>query len=117
VIISLIATVLAFNPENTVLGLVAYAWGGLGAAFGPLILFALYSKKTVWQSALAGIVSGTIVLIVWKHCGLDKYMYKIVPGFLTNMTVIFVVNFFIKPDAETEKIFSDSMQVYTESLK
>jgi sodium/proline symporter len=117
VIISLIATVLAFNPENTVLGLVAYAWGGLGAAFGPLILFALYSKKTVWQSALAGIVSGTIVLIVWKHCGLDKYMYEIVPGFLTNMTVIFIVNFFIKPDAETEKIFSDSMQVYTESLK
>jgi sodium/proline symporter len=38
VIISLIATVLAFNPENTVLGLVSYAWGGLGAAFGPLIL-------------------------------------------------------------------------------
>jgi Na+/proline symporter len=83
----------------------------------PSALFALYSKKTAWQSALAGIVSGTIALIAWKHCGIGKYMYEIVPGFLTNMIVIFIVNFFVEPDAETENIFSHSMQVYTERLK
>lgn len=115
VVISLIAAGFALDPENTVLGLVAYAWGGLGAAFGPLILFALYSKKTSWQAALAGIISGTIVLVLWKHFGMGTYMYEIVPGFLTSVMVICLVNYFTKPDAAAEKIFTNSLERYIET--
>ena len=92
VIISVIALMLALNPDNTVLGLVAYAWGGLGAAFGPLVLYALFSKKTSWQSALSGMVAGTVVLILWKQMGLGGVLYEIVPGFITNALVVHMVN-------------------------
>jgi len=116
VIISVIAAGFALDPGNTVLGLVSYAWGGLGAAFGPLMLFALYSRKTTWQSALSGIISGTLVLVAWKHFGMGEYMYEIVPGFFTNVIVILIVNVFTRPSTETEKIFDESLEKYKQSI-
>jgi sodium/proline symporter len=100
IIISVIALVLALNPSDTILGIVAYAWGGFGAAFGPLVLFALFSRKTSWQGALAGMVTGTVVLVLWKQVGLDQYMYEIVPGFLCNSLTIFLFSTFIKQKDE-----------------
>ena len=92
IIISVIALILALPRGETILKIVAYAWGGFGAAFGPLILFALFSRKTSWQAALAGMVMGTVVLVVWKQVGLGEYMYEIVPGFIANCLTIFLVN-------------------------
>ncbi|MHC4622381.1 MAG: sodium/proline symporter PutP [Planctomycetota bacterium] len=100
ILISIIALVLALNPNDTILGIVAYAWGGFGAAFGPLVLFALFSRRTSWQAALAGMVTGTVVLVAWKQVGLEKYMYEIVPGFLCNCLTILVVNWFIRQRGE-----------------
>ena len=94
IIISAVALVLALKPNDTILGMVAYAWGGFGAAFGPLVLFALFSRKTSWVSALAGMVTGTVVLVVWKRLGLDGLMYEIVPGFAANCITILIVNIF-----------------------
>ena len=92
--ISIIALVLAINPQNTILGLVSYAWGGFGAAFGPVILMALFSRKTTWHGALAGMVTGTVVLVLWERVGLGAQMYEIVPGFIANFIAIVVVNRF-----------------------
>jgi sodium/proline symporter len=92
IIISIVALVLALNPSETILRIVAYAWGGFGAAFGPLVLFALFSRKTTWQAALAGMVTGTVVLILWKQADLSKHMYEIVPGFVSNCLTILLAN-------------------------
>jgi len=92
IIIFGIAFFLALNPESSILDIVAYAWGGFGAAFGPVVLFALFSRKTSWKSALAGMSAGTVVLIFWKQYGLSPLMYEIVPGFLINSLVIWVIN-------------------------
>ncbi|MFW5862461.1 MAG: sodium/proline symporter PutP [Spirochaetota bacterium] len=109
--ISVIALLMALNPDNTVLGLVAYAWGGFGAAFGPLVLFALFSRKTSWQSALAGMVTGTVVLVVWKQMGLGETMYEIVPGFIANVITMLAVNRFIPAtDIEADKEFEEVRQ-------
>ena len=108
VIISSIALIMALNRDNTILEIVSYAWGGFGAAFGPLVLFALYSKKTTWQSALAGMVTGTVVLVLWKQTGLSDKMYEIVPGFITNCLTIFLFNIFItQKDQEILNEFND----------
>lgn len=53
IIIAVIALFMALVPNSTVMGLVSYAWGGFGAAFGPLVLFGLYSRKTSWEAALS----------------------------------------------------------------
>jgi Na+/proline symporter len=95
IIISIIALFLALDRNNTILGIVAYAWGGFGAAFGPLVLFALFSRKTSWQSAMAGMVTGTVVLVLWKQIDLSDEMYEIVPGFAANCLAILLFNFFI----------------------
>jgi len=86
---------MALDRDNTILGIVSYAWGGFGAAFGPLVLFALFSRKTTWQSALAGMVTGTVMLVLWNQVGLSNTMYEIVPGFIANCLTIFLINIFV----------------------
>lgn len=111
IVIAVIALLLALNPADTILGIVAYAWGGFGAAFGPLVLFALFSRKTTWQATLAGLVAGTLVLIVWKQMGLGSHLYEIVPGFVANVLTIILVNQFI-PQRDA-KIIDDLKDVAT----
>lgn len=112
IIISVIALLLALNPNNTVLGLVAYAWGGFGAAFGPIILYSLFSRRVSWQAALTGMISGTVVLILWKEMGLGKILYEIVPGFLTNTIVILLFNCILP--AEDEEIEREFQEIVTQ---
>jgi sodium/proline symporter len=108
VIISIVALIMALDRDNTILEIVSYAWGGFGAAFGPLVLFALFSRKTTWQSALAGMVTGTVVLVLWKRVGLSSTMYEIVPGFIANCLTILLVNLFIgQKDQTVLKEFDD----------
>jgi len=95
--IAVIAFFIAMNPEASVLDLVAYAWAGFGAAFGPLILMSLFWKGLSETGALAGIVTGGLTVLIWKqlHGGLFD-LYEIVPGFLLSagMIVLFSrVNF------------------------
>lgn len=87
-----IAGLLAVLPNNTIFGIVKFAWGGFGAAFGPVVIMALYSKKTSWQSALGGMVAGTVVMVTWYCLGLNKYMYEILPGFIAGLVVIMIMN-------------------------
>ena len=116
IIISAIAMLMALNPDNTVLGLVSYAWGGFGAAFGPLVLFSLFSRKTTWQSALAGMITGTVILVGWKQAGLGSVMYEIVPGFVANILVMIVVNRFIKQEDESVLESFDAVDVEIRGL-
>jgi len=111
IIISVIALILALPGDETILSIVAYAWGGFGAAFGPLVLFALFSRKTSWQAALAGMAVGTVVLVVWKQAGLSQYLYEIVPGFAANCLTIFVLNRF------TEQTKRKILKQYDEVVK
>jgi sodium/proline symporter len=92
IVISIVAMILALNWNKTILKIVAYAWGGFGAAFGPLVLFGLFSRRTSWQAALAGMVTGTVVLVVWVLVKLDRCMYEIVPGFVCNCLMILLIN-------------------------
>ena len=115
IVISLIALVLALKPNDTILGIVAYAWGGFGAAFGPLVLFSLFSRKTTWQSALAGMVVGTVVLVVWKQTGMSDTMYEIVPGFFANCATILGMNLYSAQ--KDEKVLAVFDEVHREVLQ
>ncbi len=110
VVISLIAAYLALDPSHTVLGVVAYAWGGFGAAFGPVVLFALFSEKTTNISAIAGMITGTLVVVLWKQLGCSDVMYEIVPGFIANGMVIALVNRIWPQKSETLRKFYRSVR-------
>ncbi|QRN40889.1 MAG: sodium/proline symporter PutP [Neisseriaceae bacterium] len=91
VAVALIAIFIAQNPNSGVLDLVSYAWAGFGCAFGPLIIFSLYWRKTNLFGALAGIVVGAVTVIAWKNC-LNSDIYEIIPGFIFSSMAIVVVS-------------------------
>ena len=95
------ATTIALADLETIFKIVKFAWGGFGAAFGPVILMALYSKRTTWQSALAGMLCGTAVMLIWYFIGMNAYMYEILPGFMANFVIINLVNKVIAQNDET----------------
>lgn len=87
------AWLLAMTPDSKVLDLVAYAWAGFGAGFGPAILMTLYWPGTSRLGVLLGIVTGGVTVIVWKQLSGGIFdLYEIVPGFVLSMLVIVVVS-------------------------
>jgi sodium/proline symporter len=92
-IIAIIAILLAYNAESTVLGLVAYAWGGFGAAFGPVIILSLFWKRMTRNGALVGMILGGLTVIFWKQVSGGIFdMYEILPGFVLCTLGIVVVS-------------------------
>lgn len=87
------AFLLAMDPENRVLDLVAYAWAGFGAAFGPAVLLSLYWRGMNRWGALAGILAGGLTVVVWKPLQGGLFdLYEIVPGFLISTLTILLVS-------------------------
>jgi sodium/proline symporter len=91
--IALLAYLLALNPNNKVLDLVAWAWAGFGAAFGPAIVLSLYWSRMTRNGALAGIVVGGLTVILWKQgSGGIFALYEMVPGVLLSALAIGLVS-------------------------
>ena len=82
VVLALMATLLAMNPDSKVLDVVSYAWAGLGASLGPAILISLYWRKMTARGALAGVFVGGATVIIWPQFeGGIFELYSLVPGF------------------------------------
>ena len=92
-ILSVVALLLAFNPDSSVLSLVSYAWAGFGAAFGPALLLSLYWSRMTRNGALAGIVVGALTVVIWKQLSGGIFdLYEIVPGILFASIAIVAVS-------------------------
>ena len=92
-VIAVLAYALAFNPENKVLDLVAWAWAGFGAAFGPAIVLSLYWNGMTRNGALAGIVVGGLTVILWKQgSGGIFALYEMVPGVVLGTLAIWITS-------------------------
>jgi sodium/proline symporter len=91
--VAIIAVLIATNQNSTILGLVSYAWGGFGSAFGPLVLCSLFWRRTNKQGAYAGIIVGGVVDLVWAQLSGGIFdLYEIVPGFVFGLLAIVVVS-------------------------
>ena len=111
-IVSLAALLIATNPSSgTIMGLVSNAWGVFGAAFGPAILLSLFWRNFNSKGALAGIITGTVVDILWLTCCSATKLYEIIPGFFAGLVVAVVVALITgKPSAEIQKLYDDSVK-------
>lgn len=104
VVIAIIAGVLAINPSDSILGLVGFAWAGFGAAFGPLVLMALYWKRLNSKGAIAGMITGAVVAIVWGMVpATSDLIYEIVPGFIAHLIVSVAVTLMTDEPSEEVK--------------
>ncbi|WP_277297338.1 sodium/proline symporter PutP [Succinatimonas hippei] len=106
-LVAVIAYVIALDPNSGILKLVAYAWAGFGASFGPSILISLFWRKMTLQGAIAGMVVGAATVIIWE-AGAFFGLYSIVPGFILSSIAIFVIsNITYKKDGQTQVLFDD----------
>lgn len=92
-LIALVALFISLNPNSSIFSLVSYAWAGFGATFGPLVLLALYWRGMTANGAIAGIIGGGLVVVVWHQLSGGIFnVYEIVPGFLTCLLCSVVVS-------------------------
>ena len=96
VVIAVIGIFLASDPNSSVFGIVSFAWAGFGAAFGPVVLAALFWKRSNMYGALAGMVSGGAMVFIWKYLvrpmGGAWNIYELLPAFLVAVVAIVVVS-------------------------
>ncbi|HHU94351.1 MAG TPA: sodium/proline symporter PutP [Alcaligenaceae bacterium] len=103
--VALIAIALAWNPESRVLSMVSYAWAGFGAAFGPVVIMSLLWRRMTRNGALAGMVVGAAVVLLWNHYAWWG-LYEIIPGFVLASLSIYVVSLLDKaPDTRITAVF------------
>ena len=96
VLIAVVGVVLAWDPNSSVFRVVSFAWAGFGAAFGPVMLFSLFWKRSNKWGALAGMLAGGIMVFVWKFgisgLGGAWSIYELLPAFLVSAIAIVVVS-------------------------
>lgn len=112
-VVSIVAALLALNPDSKILELVGFAWAGFGASFGPVILLALFWRKLTNIGALSGIISGAVVSFVWGSIDtLSDALYEIVPGFFVNLLVAVIISLVTyKGNEEIEKEFDETLEI------
>lgn len=120
VVIALIAVAIAFNPDSSVFELVAYAWAGLGASFGPLILFALFWKRTNKWGAIAGLISGAVVVIGWVQIAKISSatifeLYEIIPAFIVSSLFIYFVS--LATEGPNQEILDEYDEAMLKAIK
>lgn len=112
VAIAVIGMFLAWDPNSSVFRVVSFAWAGFGAAFGPVVLFALFWKRANKWGALAGMAAGGIMVFVWKYLiapmGGAWSIYELLPAFLVNCVVLVVVSLATPaPEKEITDVFEE----------
>ncbi len=116
IVVAIIALLIAWNPDSSVMALVSDAWAGFGAAFGPLVLCSLFWKRTNFAGAFAGIFSGALTVIIWDYIplmggstiGSATGLYSLLPGFAISLVAIIIVSLCTKaPSEEIQKEFDE----------
>lgn len=91
-LIAVFAVILARNPNSSVFQIVSFAWAGFGAAFGPVVLFSLFWRRTNKYGALAGMLFGGVMIFVWKYLvrplGGIWDIYELLPAFIVACVAI-----------------------------
>lgn len=106
VVIAIIAVIISLDEDSSVFRVVSFAWAGFGAAFGPVVLFALFWKRSNKWGALAGMLTGGIMVFIWKFvvrtafAGTILDIYELLPAFILASVAIAVVSLLTKEPSE-----------------
>ncbi|MBE5868483.1 MAG: sodium/proline symporter PutP [Lachnospiraceae bacterium] len=118
VVISIIAIFLARDPNSSVFTIVSFAWAGFGAAFGPVVLFGLFWRRTNKWGAISGMIAGGATVFLWKFivrkafAGTWLDIYELLPAFIVGCIVIVVVSLLTKePEKEITDVYDELKKV------
>ena len=99
-LIAVVAMFIARDPNSSVFTIVSFAWAGFGAVFGPVVLLALFWRRSNWQGALAGMICGASMVFIWKY-GISTLggawgIYELLPAFLVAIAANIIVSLITK---------------------
>lgn len=111
-IIAVIGIGIAWDPNSSVFGIVSFAWAGFGATFGPVVLLALFWRRSNKYGALFGMLTGGIMIFVWKYAvrplGGVWDIYELLPAFILAIAVNVIVSLCTKaPDKAITDVFDE----------
>ncbi len=116
IVIAMIGVLIAWDPDSSVFEIVSFAWAGFGAAFGPVVLFALFWRRSNKWGALASMISGGAMVFIWKFLvrplGGALNIYELLPAFIVAC-IVFVAVSLATP--EPEKEITDEFDTFRES--
>ena len=116
-LVSVIAYIIALDPNSGILYLVAYAWAGFGASFGPTVILSLFWKKMTLSAAIIGMIAGAVTVIVWEIFAFFN-LYSLVPGFIISTIVIIIVSYLTqKNNQENEQLYNSLEQQFWAEVK
>ncbi|QIQ22378.1 sodium/proline symporter PutP [Zophobihabitans entericus] len=111
-VVSIIAMLLAINPDNSVLQLVSHAWAGFGAAFGPVVIFSVFWSRMTRNGALVGMIVGAVTVLVWIVYNWFN-LYSLIPGFIFASIAIVIVSVLDqKPSSDIVEHFSRANRLF-----
>lgn len=110
ILIAGIAIYLARKPSQSIMGLVAFAWAGLGATFSAPVVLSLYWKRTTRNGIVLGMIAGGLTVIIWRALGLSSYLYEILPGVIISYLVVIVISLFDKKPSKTVMLEFEAVQ-------
>ena len=100
-LIAVMGVLMALNPESSVFAIVSFAWAGFGAVFGPVVLLALFWKRSNRQGAIVSMFTGGVMIFVWKYLvrpmGGAWDIYELLPAFLVAMVLNIIVSLMTAP--------------------
>ena len=113
IVVAVLGIIIAWNPDSSVFNIVSFAWAGFGAVFGPIMLFSLFWKRTNTAGAIAGMISGGLMVFIWKYLvrplGGAWDLYELAPAFAVS--AIFIVIFSLITKAPQEEICAEFDEV------
>lgn len=98
--VSAVAVYLGSDPNSYIFSIVSYAWAGFGACFGGTVLLSLYWKRMTLRGAYAGVITGGLTVLIWKHFAWFG-LYELVPGFLFSVIAIIAVSLLDKKPSQS----------------
>lgn len=113
IVISVIGVVIAWDSNSSVFGIVSFAWAGFGAAFGPVMLLALFWKRSNKYGAIAGMIAGGAMVFLWKYVisGMAEILnvYELLPAFIVGLVINVIVSLVTpKPENEITEEFQNA---------
>ena len=112
-VVAILAFIIAWDPDNSIMGLVSNAWAGLGSAFGPIVLLSLFWRRANLAGAVAGIISGGLTVIIWDYIplvggqtlGTATGLYSLAVGFV--ISCLCIVIFSLATKAPSQEILDE----------
>ena len=117
-LVSVVAALMAWQANDSILDLVSFAWAGFGASFGPVVLLALYWRRLTRWGALAGMATGAVVAAIWANLSGGVFdLYELLPGFVANLIVTVAVSLATEVAPGVDEEFDEAVALVADFRK